>query len=398
MASKNTPEVIFPLDPLEGITTTADDRRRAICGILESYNSNYDVLAEAIQNAVDAVEDAFLSKQHGPFLIHITVNLLDNTLTVLDTGIGMNPQQVARGFCPNVSFKNDAKLLNKRGAEGAYRGYKGVGLTFLAYGTDDILLHSKQERTSIKTRMRYGRAWAQGERSESALVVVDNSNTALDNHPRGTLVRVSFSPATRPRSLTHLASNPDVWPTIIKTRSAVGQILINRNALVKFEVQLTVIDADGPHEYKVDPVFYYPHLVARKPPFRFLDLPEYYKRHSEHAKPPAEKLRQDGLFLEWNTDRIHEEMTADQKANFAPELEQYTPTLYAFIPYQGSVWGEVNELLSGVKNRTHLYPGLLIAVNRQRLADKFEIEASRFETFSRNALVIVHFNNAKPDY
>jgi len=39
----------------------------------------------------------------------------------------------------------------------------------------------------------------------------------------------------------------------------------------------------------------------------------------------------------------------------------------------------------------------MLAINRQRLADIFDIEASRFETLSRNILVIVHFDNAKPD-
>jgi hypothetical protein len=41
-----------------------------------------------------------------------------------------------------------------------YRGYKGVGLTFLAYGTDDIVIHSKQDGVLTKARMKYGRVWA----------------------------------------------------------------------------------------------------------------------------------------------------------------------------------------------------------------------------------------------
>lgn len=39
----------------------------------------------------------------------------------------------------------------------------------------------------------------------------------------------------------------------------------------------------------------------------------------------------------------------------------------------------------------------MIAVNRHRLADIFDIEATRFETISRNILVMVHFDGAKPD-
>ncbi len=76
---------------------------------------------------------------------------------------------------------------------------------------------------------------------------------------------------------------------------------------------------------------------------------------------------------------------------------KYSPFVYAFVPYQGSVWSELNRIEAGVANRNNLYPGLMIAVNRQRLADIFEIDATRYETFSRNVFVIVHFDDAKPD-
>ena len=50
-----------------------------------------------------------------------------------------------------------------------------------------------------------------------------------------------------------------------------------------------------------------------------------------------------------------------------------------------------------MKARSFLYPGLMIAVNRQRLADIFELAATRYETLSRNVFVAVHFANASPD-
>jgi hypothetical protein len=397
MVSPKATPLTFPLDPLAQITPTRDDRRRAIAGILESYNSNYDVVAEAVQNSIDALEDAAISNLKQPNILYVTVNLQENWVGVLDTGIAMNPDQVAKAFAPNVSFKNDAQILSKRGAIGSYRGYKGVGVTFLAYGTDDIALHSKRNGVLVKARMQYGRAWAQGERDESSVIVEDTQASPLEKYDRGTYVQVQFSSETRPKSLARLASKADLWPIILRTRTPIGQILLQREPLVKLDVRVNVIDASGPHEHKIEPLFYFPHLVTRKPAFRFLDLVEYYKHHSEQTKPPADKIRQDGLYLEWDKARIAQELTSDQQKRFEHELEVCAPSLYAFVPYQGSVWGEINEVLTGTKTRSHLYPGLVIAVSRQRLADKFEIEASRFETFSRNVLVIVHFDNARPD-
>jgi hypothetical protein len=398
MAVTENRDLDFPFDPLAKMTLTDEDRRRQICGVLESYNGTYDVLIEAIQNALDSVEDAALLGLNGPpATIIVTVNLAENWISVMDTGIGMSPAQVAEAFVPGKSLKGDPAIIAKRGSA-KYRGYKGVGLTFLAYGTDDIVLHSRKDGELTKGRMQYGRAWALGERDEVASVTRDDGASPLDGAKRGTYLRIAFSPSTRPKSLNRLAAIPKVWVTILRTRTAIGQILFNSEAVTKLQVTLNVIDAKAVHHtFQVEPEFYYPHLVARKPPFRFLDLVKYWGTHGEHTKPAADQLRQDGLYLIWDTERIEDELTVEQRQLLGDEIKKYSPQLYAFVPYQGSVWGELNYELTGVRNRNHIYPGLVLAVNRQRLADKFEIEATRYETFSRNVLVMVHFDNAKPD-
>lgn len=388
----------FPFDPLANMTLTDEDRRRQICGVLESYNGTYDVLIEAIQNAVDSVEDAAILELGGPrSTIAVTVNLAENWVSVLDTGIGMSPAQVEEAFVPGKSFKGDPAIIAKRGTA-KYRGYKGVGLTFLAYGTDDIVLHSKKDGILTKGRMQYGRAWAFNERVEAANVARDEGASPLDSVERGTYLRIQFSTSTRPKSLNRLAADPKVWRTILRTRTAIGQILLNSTAVTKLHVTLDVIDTKNvKYQFPVEPEFYYPHLVTRQPPFRFLDVVGYWRTHRERTKPPADQLRQDGLYLIWDSERIKNELTEAQRDLLSDEIKKYSPQLYAFVPYQGSVWGEMNAELTGVKNRNHIYPGLILAVNRQRLADKSEIEATRFETFSRNVLVVVHFDNAKPD-
>lgn len=395
-----TKAINFPVDPLQKAPSAADQeyRRRAVEGILESYHSNYDVLSEAVQNAVDAVEDAKLIGLAAPYLIEITVNLSENWIGVLDTGIGMKPEEVASAFAPHISFKQQSAAKAKRDKKNMYRGYKGVGLTFLAYGTDDIIIHSKQEGGPLtKARMQYGRAWAKGERDDPAMMVEDTGSTPVDGHPRGTYVRVQLSSSTRPRSLTKLAGSTLTWQAILRTKTAIGQVLLGRSAVVPFKVKLDLIDGGKAESVEVEPLFLYPHEVKRTPPFRFLDLVEYYEKHSEQTSPPPDKLRQDGVYLEWDAARIKKELSADQRTTYAEQLENYSPFVYAFVPYQGSVWGELNTIAAGVKGRTYLYPGLMIAVNRQRLADIFEIQATRFETFSRNVFVAVHFDEAKPD-
>ncbi len=386
----------FPVNPLDS-TTLSDDalRRRHIEGILESYNGNYDALAEMVQNSVDALEDAALHGLPGPFLIEVTVNLKDNWISVLDTGIGMSLGEVVRVCAPHASLKPHPDVIRKRDKRSAYRGYKGVGLTFLAYGTDDFVVHSKNTTGLTKARMQYARAWAENRRSEPPLLVEDSRGSILEKYPRGTLVQLQFSPYTRPKSLSHLASTPETWEAILRTKTAVGQVLLGREPLVKLDVQLHVVTEAGTESRPIPAEYQYPHKIKRPHAFRFLDVPKYYLTHAENSEPPEEKRRQDGLYLVWETDKIREELTAEQAAQYADELSAFTPAVYAFLPYQAAVWTELTRLSAGKKG--FLKAGLMIAVNRQRLTEQDEIEATRFEVFSRNVFVLVHFDNARPD-
>jgi hypothetical protein len=309
----------------------------------------------------------------------------------------MTPAEVTSAFAPHVSFKQGSAAKSKRDKKNMYRGYKGVGLTFLAYGTDDIVIHSKQDGLLTKARMKYGRAWATGERSEPALMVEETGPSALDSHSRGTYIQVQFSQTTQPRSLTKLASSMSLWRTILRTKTAIGQVLMGRKSLVPLKVKLTLIDAQHSKSAEVEPEFLYPHQIKRVPSFRFLDLVEYHKTFPEQANPPAEKLRQDGLYLEWDADRIQKELTEKQQVAHLEQIKKYSPYVYAFVPYQGSVWSDLNAIVTGVSHRTYLDSGLMLAVNRQRLAETVDIDATRYETFSRNVFVLVHFDDAKPD-
>lgn len=74
-------EITFPINPLDKAINSEEIQRRTVAGVLESYNSNYDVLAEMVQNSVDAIEDAFLSDLSSPYLIEIHINLQKNEIS-----------------------------------------------------------------------------------------------------------------------------------------------------------------------------------------------------------------------------------------------------------------------------------------------------------------------------
>ena len=390
----------LPLDPLtHDAHFDVESRRRAVAGVLDSYHGTYDVPSEALQNAVDAVEDASLLSLGGPYRIQVTVNLEDNWMSFLDTGVGMDFAQVTCAFAPHVSFKASSNASQKRNARSnMYRGFKGIGLTFLAYSTDDIALHSKRNGTLTKARLRYGNAWARSNVSQPAMLVEDPEPSPLDALDRGTYLRVHFSSRTRPKSLRRLATSIETWAAILRTKTAVGQVTLQaEKPTADFNVELILIDGDARPSYDVQSTFLYPHTTPRQPSFRFLDVAQYYNTHPEQS-PPTDKRRQDGIYLHWDTERITKALTAEQAGTYRDLLTEHRPFAYAFVPYQATVWREINKIVTTHASRQYLYPGLMIAVNGQRLADIFDIAPSRFVTFSANVFVIIHYHGVKPDH
>ena len=392
-------QLSLPYDPIESAMKSRDHARRAILGILESYNSNYDALAEAVQNSMDALEDACIHGLPGPYLLEITIDLLANSISVFDTGNGMDQDQVCEAFAPTATFKDIPDKIRKRGDKYPYRGYKGVGLTFLAYGTNDVHIQSRQNGCVVKGRMRFGSDWVHGKRQDPPMIEVDKSATPLDKHNRGTYLKLLFSKETRPASLVNLGSTLDIWEAIIRTRTAVGQILIGQESAGDFKITLKLVNTDSSVLHRdITPQFYYPHLVQKQPPFRFLNVGKYHRDHAGIADVPKDQQRQDAVWVEWNANDIISQMDEDEKEEFATELSGFSPRLYAFRPYDEPTWTAITESATGQKKRHLLGPGLVIGVNHQRMAsESIRIQPSRSEFLASNVFVLVHFDRAVLD-
>lgn len=390
----------LPYDPILSAMKSPDHAKRAIKGILESYNSNYDALAEAVQNSMDALEDAYLTGLPAPYLLHIVVDLKDNTISVFDTGNGMSQEQLCEAFAPTATFKDIPAKIRQRGDKYPYRGYKGVGLTFLAYGTNDVLIQSRQNGSVIKGRMKYGRDWVDGRRSEAPILNIDDSPTPLDaTRRRGTYLRLLFSQYTSPQSLLHLGTSLDIWEAILRTRTAVGQILIEEEPATQFKVTLTLVATDGSlSEREVAPIFYYPDQAKRLPAFQFLDIGRYKLEHPDVADVPPAYKRRDGVYIKWGPEEVKARLDSSQLEEFKSQIAAMSPRVYAFRPFDEPTWKLINDSATGQHRAKFLGPGLVIGVNHQRIASEpIRIAASRSEYLASNVFVLVHFDNAALD-
>lgn len=114
----DTVDVAKLVTPLAGMETYV--AHQTIRNIVVSYESGTDPIAEAVQNAFDAVE--------GGGLLEVSYDPASGQLVVDDEGAGLTRDQFAQLVSPNVSTKQ----------AGAFVGYKGVGLTFLCFSSDAV--------------------------------------------------------------------------------------------------------------------------------------------------------------------------------------------------------------------------------------------------------------------
>lgn len=123
--------------------------QQAARNILSSYSHVYDVLAEALQNAVDAVEERYLKQpEHRIAKIQVEFDAQSHAITITDTGTGMPWNILSRALAPNVTFKSNTADggANRRRS----RGEKGVGLSFLTFACNHLKITSVTELLLLK--------------------------------------------------------------------------------------------------------------------------------------------------------------------------------------------------------------------------------------------------------
>lgn len=182
-------------------------QRRSLQNVAESYHRTYDVFAELLQNAVDAVYQRY-SEGDSSYnaKIWVDLDLARNEINVTDNGTGIAEDQFRRVLAPHVSFKDFRVTGSKR-----YRGHKGVGLSYVAYGFNYIRVSTRDKTGESRSGMlENGRRWVTGDTETVPHVVgASESNDVFQGLDRGTSITVRLDETTVPKSLPHIATSPD---------------------------------------------------------------------------------------------------------------------------------------------------------------------------------------------
>jgi hypothetical protein len=236
-------------DPLENVsdlskTLVADARRREIRNILKSYVGFFDPFAEAIQNAMDAVErrERVLGEPKFQKRLWILIDLKRNSFSVTDNGCGFTESEFKTFLCPSVSFNKDGETT---------RGRKGVGATYLAYGFNRLQLGTKTPDYEQLAEINEGRTWVEDENGltpRPQVSVSEEPPEAFERLDRGSTFTIKFGGKnTRPGDLGWIsATTAEQWRVVLLLKTPLGYVSIRDDetkSLILFDVE--VIDKEG---------------------------------------------------------------------------------------------------------------------------------------------------------
>lgn len=377
-------------------------KKREIRNILKSYTGYYDPFAELLQNAFDAVENRAYEEdvEYLP-QIWVSIDIRSKEITVTDNGCGMDFDEFQMFLKPNYSFKLSQK----------YRGMKGVGATYLAYGFNDLQVSTKKDGDTLSGRITCGREWVEdniGQVDAPQFAMSSESpHKQFEEIDNGTSVTVRLTGnGIRPKDLTWAgAADATQWLALLRIHTSLGAIYIEPDQpFFAIKVHVEVIDSSGNLSTATvdNPEYFYPHKQF-DPVVNLRDYLTWMKREIEKGNPPRHPKKFRNLTAFWVTgdadDILQDEalfpvrLTAEQRGLVA----ELNVRVYFFMCYSIDLWKQLKEERLKLHNRAQfLRGGIQLATRHMPQGQLLQIPLNRMLGFQSISHIIIHID-AEPD-
>jgi hypothetical protein len=381
-------------------------QKREIRNILRSYTGYYDLFSELVQNSLDAVERRTREGDYRGVqpAIWLTVDLVENSITVTDNGCGMSMEEFRSFLRPNISFKLSSDT----------RGSKGVGVTYLAYGFNYLEVATKQsEKTTYAGLLENGRKWVDDTDdvvSRPKVVRGGVPDEIFHRIDKGTSIKLKLVGDTiRPKNLSYLgARTAKQWMAVLRAETPIGGIYLCDSPVPSIKISLRVIAEEGEGRSTSEtldaPRYLYPHEVIG----RTADLRDFLKdqeararKQQDLSKIPPKFQKLNGIWGEWTGEQIlsnESPFTIRLDEDERDALRELDIRLYIFMGFSTELWDEYNDKILGLRKGARLLRGgLQQATRHMPQGEPITIPLTESIGFQQVTHVIVHYANAEPD-
>ena len=213
------------MEKIPFLKPTINSIRKSIKGIDDSYNNFWDILAELIQNSVDAINKKYEKKGK----IELEINSIDKSIQIYDDGIGIDTNKIPILLSPFSTDKED---------DLGSIGEKGVGLKFVIFQSNSFKMKTSTLNSDIisKVNIPGAKMWKEGDSLEEFCMDLE---TEMGNF-LGTEILVKGIENDQLFDL-----NFKSLKFIIRTKTAIGNVLSLFEEESNIKVSLKYIDRSG---------------------------------------------------------------------------------------------------------------------------------------------------------
>ena len=342
--------------------------------IIRSYHQTYDHLTELLQNAVDVCENTFKiykdGNLSGTYLpnIEITIDLLKNSISVMDNGTGMSKDHLTKYFFrPHASLKNTYSLPVSR-----LRGEKGVGATFLSYGSAWIEVSTKDNNGEISScKLEGGIDWIMKEGSlDPPQAYPLDPPEILRDVSHGTIITLGFSDRTNIKILRKHGPDIDHWEKILRIFTAIGYVLPieqRDDFFSTLTVNVKVIDENGISSKNISKGFLYPHEINGVQDIRLSQL-----SRGRQGKLPLTQMMKDCIWEFHSFNDIVRKISDKIDSNLSEALYKYAPAVYIVFVWSREFWDNTNQRCFRTRRKEFIH-GLTFSTKTQRIGEQREL-------------------------
>ncbi len=403
-----------PLKILGDTTDTyaAELMRQQVKEIIGSYHHQFDHLYECVQNAVDACERAFTvfskSSDGADYVpsVKITIDLEHNSIKVIDNGLGMTNNVVTRYFfTPYATMKSG--LAGNSESTARQRGEKGVGATFVSYGSNSLSLTTLDKTSGELTagKLEDALSWCNGARPLLPMPEVQPSapDPEVLDTGHGSSVEIQFSDETNIATLANHGTTWEQWQDILRLYTAIGYVDFNEQDpfLKSLQTSLALIGLDGQlAAKKLRTGYLYPHLITASS----LRLSKIIR---DKGQVSPSQTAMNVLWEQFSTDQVTDYVTKridnlknlphKKRDQYAEILKAYKPEAYVAFVSGVEFWQVENDKIWGREIEGQLNYGLVFATKSQKIGEQkrvdFKFRSGDFNRF----FILLNMQNLKAD-
>ena len=220
------------------LTPDMSQIRHSIKGIDDSYNNNWDILAELIQNSVDAIRQ----KNDGDGVIKLQIDCVNKKIKIYDNGIGIPANALPGLLKPfSTSKRNNYESV----------GEKGVGLKFVIFSSNNFYLKTANSGVTSFAKIDGAYDWKNSESDIGLPLDTD----ILDENFVGTEIEVSsVHDADTLFSLTF-----EQMRYVLLTKTALGstKAVFDSDSEINISIELDYTDNNAVHKNESLPFKYF---------------------------------------------------------------------------------------------------------------------------------------------